>query len=75
MIYKIEKITENSYKLNESLTITINENSEEEFLKADYDEKVLTEKEVNEMINTFMKMIVNNLEISDSVKVNDGTSK
>lgn len=75
MIYKIEKLTDNSYRLNESVTIVIDESSEKEFLKAEYDEKTLTEKEVNDLIDTFMKMIVNNFNISDSVKVNDGTSK
>lgn len=75
MIYKIEKLTDNSYRINESVTIVIDESSEKEFLKAEYDEKTLTEKEVNDLIDTFMKMIVNNLNMSDSVKVNDGTSK
>lgn len=75
MIYKIEKLTDNSYRLNESVTIVIDESSEKEFLKAEYDEKTLTEKEVNDLIDTFMKMIVNNFNISDSVKVNDGASK
>lgn len=75
MIYKIEKLTDNSYRINESVTIVIDESSEKEFLKAEYDEKTLTEKEVNDLIDTFMKMIVNNFNISDSVKVNDGTSK
>ena len=75
MIYKIEKLTDNSYRLNEAVTIVIDESSEKEFLKADYDEKTLTEKEVNDLIDSFMKMIVKNFDISDSVKVNDGTSK
>lgn len=75
MIYKIEKLTDNSYRINESVTIVIDESSEKEFLKAEYDEKTLTENEVNDLIDTFMKMIVNNFNISDSVKVNDGTSK
>lgn len=75
MIYKIEKLTPNSYKLNETVTITIDENSEEEYLKADYDEKILTESEVNSMIDAFMKMIARTLDVTDSVKVADGTSK
>lgn len=75
MIYKIEKLTDNSYRINESVTIVIDESSEKEFLKAEYDEKTLTENEVNDLIDTFMKMIVNKFNISDSVKVNDGTSK
>lgn len=75
MIYKIEKLTPNSYKLNETVTITIDENSEEEYLKADYDENILTESEVNSMIDAFMKMIVRTLDVTDSVKVADGTSK
>lgn len=75
MIYKIEKLTPNSYKLNETVTIIIDENSEEEYLKADYDEKILTESEVNSMIDAFMKMIVRTLDVTDSVKVADGTSK
>lgn len=75
MIYKIEKLTPNSYKLNETVTITIDENSEEEYLKADYDENILTESEVNSMIDAFMKMIARTLDVTDSVKVADGTSK
>jgi hypothetical protein len=75
MIYKIEKLTPNSYKLNETVTIIIDENSEEEYLKADYDEKILTESEVNSMIDAFMKMIARTLDVTDSVKVADGTSK
>lgn len=75
MIYKIEKLSQNSYKLNESITLTINENSEKEFLKADYDEKILTEQEVNEIIDAFMKMIAKTLDVTDSVKVDDGTTK
>lgn len=75
MIYKIEKLTPNSYKLNETVTITIDENSEEEYLKADYDEKILTESKVNSMIDAFMKMIARTLDVTDSVKVADGTSK
>lgn len=75
MIYKIEKLTENSYKLNESVVVTIDENSEKEYLKADYDEKILTEIEVNDIIDSFMQMIVKTLNVSDSVKVDDGTSK
>lgn len=75
MIYKIEKLTPNSYKLNETVTIIIDENSEDEYLKADYDEKILTESEVNSMIDAFMKMIARTLDVTDSVKVADGTSK
>lgn len=75
MIYKIEKLSQNSYKLNESITLTIDENSEKEFLKADYDEKILTEQEVNEIIDAFMKMIAKTLDVTDSVKVDDGTTK
>lgn len=75
MIYKIEKLTPNSYKLNETVTIIIDENSETEYLKADYDEKILTESEVNSMIDAFMKMIARTLDVTDSVKVADGTSK
>lgn len=75
MIYKIEKLTPNSYKLNETVIIIIDENSETEYLKADYDENILTESEVNSMIDAFMKMIVRTLDVTDSVKVADGTSK
>lgn len=75
MIYKIEKLTDNSYRLNESVTIIIDESSEKEYLKADYDEKILTEKEVNDIIDSFMKMLARTLDVSDSVKVGDGTSK
>ena len=75
MIYKIEKLTPNSYKLNETVIIVIDENSETEYLKADYDENILTESEVNSMIDAFMKMIVRTLDVTDSVKVADGTSK
>lgn len=75
MIYKIEKLSENSYRLNESVTIVIDENSEKEFLKADYDETILTAQEVNAMIDAFMTMIARTLDVTDSVKVADGTSK
>lgn len=75
MIYKIEKLSENSYRLNESVTIVIDENSEKEFLKADYDETILTAQEVNAMIDAFVTMIGRTLDVTDSVKVADGTSK
>ena len=75
MIYKVEKLTQNSYRLNETITIIINENSEQEFLKADYDEKSLTEKEVDDIIDVFMQMMARTLDVTDSVKVADGTSK
>lgn len=75
MIHKIDKLESGSYLLNNTVTITLNENSEKEFLKADYDEKILTEDEVNNMINDFMKMVANQIAISDGVKVKDGASK
>lgn len=75
MIHKIEKIGESTYKINETITLEFNETSEKEFLKADYDENLMTENEVNDIINEFVKMIVQQLNISDSVKVSDGTTK
>jgi hypothetical protein len=74
MVYKIDKIKDNVYKLNDSVTVEFNENSDKEFLKADYDENILTE-EVNNIIDTFIKMIGRELQISDSLKVSDGSSK
>lgn len=75
MIYKVEKLTQNSYRLNETITIIINENSEQEFLKADYDEKSLTEKEVDDIINVFMQMMARTINVADSVKVEDANAK
>ena len=75
MVYKIDKIKDNVYKLNDSVTVEFNENSDKEFLKADYDENILTEEEVNNIIDTFIKMIGRELQISDSLKVSDGSSK
>lgn len=75
MIYKVEKLTQNSYRLNETITIIINENSEQEFLKADYDEKSLTEKEVDDIISVFMQMMARTINVADSVKVEDANAK
>lgn len=75
MVYKIDKIKDNVYKLNDSITVEFNENSDKEFLKADYDENILTEEEANNIIDTFIKMIGKELQISDSLKVSDGSSK
>lgn len=75
MIYKVEKLTQNSYRLNETITIIINENSEQEFLKADYDEKSLTEKEVDDIIEVFMQMMARTINVADSVKVEDANAK
>lgn len=75
MIYKVEKLTQNSYRLNETITIIINENSEQEFLKADYDEKSLTEKEVDDIIDVFMQMMARTINVADSVKVEDANAK
>lgn len=73
MIYKVEKIIDREYKLNDSITLRISE--KDDSLEVKYDEKLMTEHEVNEIVNEFMKMLVSQILVNDNVKVLDGTSK
>lgn len=73
MIYKVEKIIDREYKLNDSITLCISE--KDDSLEVKYDEKLMTEHEVNEIVNEFMKMLVSQILVNDNVKVLDGTSK
>lgn len=67
-IYKIELLssdeTVQKYLINESITITLDDSKKDDFLTADYNEELLTESEVNEIIDEFVKTLgkaVNNL--------------
>ncbi len=74
MIYKIEKIKDREYKLNDSITLCLSDEITDS-LEVKYDEKLLTEQEVNEIVNEFAKMLVSQILVNDSVKVLDGTTK
>jgi len=58
MIYKVEKVEnkENTYLINDSLQITIDESLEDGYVTADYDDTLITEQEAEEITNEFFRV-------------------
>lgn len=65
MIHDVKIIADSTYLINESVKIMLNEDLS---VTADFDDTVLTEQEVNDLIDEFFKVIDSQLKLQEMKK-------